>query len=382
MRGICSLGLERSGLKALLAFCQAGKFVPFSEIELNISHTNFLDAIKESICPLEEEIRMKEKKHSVDIEKIYCRLPLNLSKVKVVEDIIPFSPRRKKVITPGTISKAKNYIEDAALEWDEICLHNLILEYQIDGKRYFNLPPGLEGRKLKLKVFLVYMERKLLKEVEEIFENITRKFMGFVFAPFADISANFKKEFFNSPYGVVRIDEENTLCSAMVRNRIYYESFDFGERKLKKKMEKTFSFSPEVCSEIMDRYISFKSGYLSKEVVIKEGGDYYNLSMESLTSFMRGEFSKELKAVLDFFKGVSEEKFKILFLGRLTLTTGFSDFLREKFPFLELTSPSFKIASLSLLGCIKYGQHRFLERSYLFKINWWERILRIYKDYF
>ena len=156
MKGICALEVEQDKIKALLASSGNNYFKPLAEIGVRISSDHFFHALSEGIGSLEEEIRNREKKHSLDIEKTYCRLPLDLAKVKIVEDTIPFSPRKKKLITSKVIAGAKKYIEDVALEWNEICVHDIILEYQVDGSKYLNLPSNLEGSKLKLKVFLVY----------------------------------------------------------------------------------------------------------------------------------------------------------------------------------------------------------------------------------
>lgn len=383
MIGFCGIGWGRDKLEVILVSCRTGEFIPLTEIELNAGSQDFLEAIQSNMDIFEEELRNKEKKYSIEIEKIYIRLPLEWAKVKVIEDTIPLTmDNKRKLITAKDINNAKKYMENAVLEWNEVCLHNIVLEYYIDDKKYFELPEHLEGRKLRLKSLIVFMGRNQFQKVYELFENIERKFMGFVYSPLADLSVNTRGYNRLSPYATINIGESSTFCTGIVENYVFYKTFEFGEDKLRESIKERFLLSDEVSTQILSQYISFRYSLKEKELVVKDKDSYINISIGSVNNFVKDITAKEIDTILEFLKEKVGNKFKVLFLGRIPLIKGFYNFLREHFPFLEIDSPCFYSPYIHLLGCIKYGYHKFLERVHSPKRSLWQAILNVYKDYF
>jgi cell division ATPase FtsA len=384
MKGLCGIGIEQDRLSCLLVACVGNRFNPISEVVLDVASSDLLQGLKDNIENLEVEIKEKEKAYSVEIDKVYCRLPLDWGKAFVVEDVYPLTSNEKKLIRPRDIYNAKRQIEDVSLEWNELCLHNIILEYQIDDKVYLKLPPSIEGRRLRLKSMLVSIEKKIFKETEEIFENIGRKFMGFVYSPFSDIGIQYKKDTKEYPYVVINIGKDKTICSGIINNHPFWETFEFGEEKVKKCISSQYLLPSEVSSEILNRHLSLYNVTTRKEVLIKDGANYVNLSMDSLNSLARKLITQDLTAIIESLRKRMGHQFKALFIGRLTSIKGFSNFLRDNFPYLELETTHFNFSCTDLLGCVRYGQYKFLEVIPLSRErrSWWEYILSIYRDYF
>lgn len=383
MIGFCGIGWGDSKLEVMLVSYRDGEFIPLTEIELKTPSRDFLEALQSNLDTLEKELKDKEKKFSMEIERVYIRLPLEWVKVKVIEDTVPLTmDNKKKVITVKDINKAKKYMENVALEWNELCLHNIVLEYSIDDKRYFELTGHLEGRKLELKSLIVFMERNQYQKFYEIFQNIERKFMGFVYSPLADLSVNVRGYNRFSSYATINIGESSTLCAGIIKNYVFYKRFEFGEDKLKEGIKERFLLSGEVSEQILNQYVSFLDSPKDKKLVVKDKDSYTNISVGSVNNLVKEITVKEIDSVLEFLKEKLGDKFKVLFLGKISLLKGFYNFFRTRYPFLEVDSPCFSSAYLHLLGCIKYGHHKFLEKVPSSKRNLWQTIINVYKDYF
>lgn len=382
MKGLCGIGVDPGSLRALLVYSHHNRVIPLTKIEIKISSQNFLDVLHTYIDTLEEEIRKREKKYSCAVEKIYCSLPFEWAKVKIVEDAIPLTTDKKKRLTLKDIRSAKNHIESVSLEWNEMCLHNIVLEYHLDNKIYTTLPLFLEGRKLTIKTQLIFIERKIFKEVENIFENIGRKFMGFVYKPLSDVSVNYQNAYQEVPCTTLNVGESYTLASGIRNHHLCIDRFDFSERKIKAALEERFLLSQDVCAEILNRYVTFCDTSFHKEVVIKDGTKYVNISMSSLNSFLQDFTARELGAVIEKLKDIYDKKIKIVFLGKIAFMKGFYSFLRHRFPSLEAEPVCFQSVAAPLLGCIKYGRRRYLEEVSLPKKSFFQQLLHMYREYF
>ncbi|GEM_PF-3329022 len=383
MRGLCGLGIEKNVLKFLLISYNRNNFFPLYQGEIPSSSTGLVEIIRGSIDSLEEILRREEKKYSLGIERIYLRLPINLATVKIIEDIVPLSSFGKKIITRKVIDSAKQYIENANLELNHFCIHHIILEYKVDGKTYFDLPPSLESHKMNVKSYIVYTERKLLTQLKEIFENVGRKLSRVVFAPIGDLSVEFGKRDYSSLLATVNIGEEDTLISLLVENRIDFSVFRFGREDLIKEIERSFAFSPGVSSEILNCYLSFSSPSFSKEIVIKKDEEkYMNVSLESINSTIKKTMTEKLIQLLSFLERSSSKSRKVLFLGKVPSLRGFYEFIQKCFPTIEIVIPQFRLPNLALLGVIKYGIRRFLENVDYPGQSVWSRLLQLYREYF
>jgi hypothetical protein len=387
MTAICGLGLESGTLHAVIALPQRDTFIPVATIEINNCPTQFSEALRVNIDILEEELKRRERKYDLAIDKVYCRLPFKWATTNVVEDTFVLNSGKAKQIATKDINYAKKYIENVALEWDEVCLHNIILEYCVDEKKYLSLPYYVEGRKLRLKVLLISTARKNFQEVHDMFENIGRQFMGFVYPPLADLSINIKEDELSSPYVTVNIGDTRSLCSIFYKEGIFYEVFDFGLQAIKKNVQEKFLVPEDISSQILNEYLSFDAEYSDKKLVIKDCDNYVNFSIGSVNSFVKDGLLKEIRKILEGITRFSEKdkKSKVLFIGKLTVAPGFHDLIRDNFPSFDIELPHFYSTSADLLGCIKYGLVRYLEKTNLPKRKWWSQIPNIYticKEYF
>jgi len=382
MKGICALGLESDCLRSLFACVQNNRFVPFSEASFPSFSGDIRDVFSSRIDLIDKEIRFREKKHSFVLENIFCNLPADCAKVMIVEDVWPLTPGKKRKLTAKDIADAKAHVENVFLDWNQSCLHNIVLEYYVDDVLCPSLNPVPEGRKLKIKSQLVYIDRKFHAECSSLFENIGRKFSGFVYGPLSDISLNLPLRGKTSCPLTLNLTRDRTLCSGIAGGRVKNIFFDFGEKELEEILSQKFLFSPLVCREIFQRHVTFGAAGAHKEVVIKDGSSYVNVSVSSLNSFLQEKVASALEDIFRELAPVFGEGKEISFLGRMTLAKGFFAFLNTRFPDLAVASTEFRSLSASLLGCIKYGTCRYLESVPLTRTDWFSRIMRIYKEYF
>ncbi len=382
MQTICAVGLDCDKLRLLFSCHRHNRFVPLCESEIQSLSFDLLEALRAKADSLENQIRKQEKNHGFSVEKVCCLLPFSYARTKIVEDVLPLTSGRKRRLTARDVSLAKEHIENVALDWQDMRIHNIVLEYFLDDRRHLFLPPVSEARKLKLKSQLVFIERKLYKEVENIFDNIGRKFMGFVFSPLCDISVNHTGYSRSVPYLTCNIGRMNTLGAGLRGNELFFESFDLGEIKLEQALAGRFLFSPEVCAEIFDRYISLAPTSVHKEVVVKDGNQYVNVSVGSLSSFIQDRLAEELAKIIPRIESLAGGQQKVLFLGKVTLLQGFMSFIRDRFPSLSVEPLGFRSPSAPFLGCCHYAGRYFLEREFLPGKNIWKKLLEFYREYF
>ena len=379
MEGVCGLDIEKKSLQGLIIVKDEEKFKIVDEFFLPLKTFSLIEGIKENIEKIGKILQEKEKKKSLTVDKIFLNLPYEEASFKIVEDIFPLS-WRKRSVTPKDIEKAKSYIENIVLEWRKFLIHHVVLDYKVDGKSYFFLPPDLEGKNLKLKSFLVYIERKMYEETLEMFNNIERKFTGFVWEPFSSLSVdNFD---FLSNSASILMKEDYTLCTGIKRGEIFIKKFSFGEKNIKKAIENKFFLSQEVVDKLFNWYTYFGKGYKNKKILVKEK-EYIEISWEEFVSLIKEMVLLGIEEIIYFLREkIEEEKIKIVFLGRLAQKKYFFNFLKETFPFLEIVNFSQKVSCLSLYGCVKYGCLRYLEKNRLKKKSLWQKLAEVYKDYF
>ena len=379
MKGVCGLEIEKNTLQGLISIKDKEKFKIVDEFFLPLTPSSLIEGIKENIEKIEKTLQEKEKKNSLTIDKIFLNLPYEEASFKIVEDIFPLS-WGKRSVTPKDIEKAKSYIENIVLEWKKFLVHHIVLEYKVDGKSYFSLPPDLEAKNLKLKSFLVYIERKMYEEILEVFDNIERKFTGFVWEPLSSLSVdNFD---FLSNSASILMKENYTLCTGIRRGEIFIKKFSFGEKNIKKAIENKFFLSQEVADRLFNWYTYFGERCENKKILIKEK-EYIEISWQEFVSLIKEMVLLGIEEIIYFLREkIEEEKIKIVFLGRLAQKKYFFNFLKETFPFLEIVNFSQKVSCLSLYGCVKYGCLRYLEKNRLKKKSLWQKLAEVYKDYF
>lgn len=379
MIGICSLETDVDTLQGLISAKDKERFIILDEFCLPVTSSSLIEGIKENIERIEEILREKEKKYSLTIDRIFLNLPYEEASFEIVEDIFPLS-WKKKPITFKDIEKAKSYIENIVLEWKKFLVHHIVLEYEANERAYICLPSNLEAKNLKLKSFLVYTERKMYEEILEVFDNIERKFMGFVWEPLSSLSIN-NLDFLSSSASIL-MKRDYTLCTGIKKGEIFIKKFSFGEKNIKKAIGDKFFLSQEVADKLFSWYTYFGEECENKKILIKEKG-YIEIPWSDFILLIKEMVYLGIEEVIHFLREkMEEEKIKVTFLGKLSQRKHFFDFLKEFFPFLEITASSRKVSCLSLYGCIKYGCLRYLERNRLERKSLWQKLAEVYKDYF
>ena len=127
MRGLCAISLDRDKTFISFAHLKRGQPVFFKELEVSVvnSGDDIVFFLKENFETLNQKIKETEEKYSCRCEKIFLELPWGAAKSKMVEETITLKSRKK--ITSRDILRAKKYIEDKFLSWDDSCIHNIII---------------------------------------------------------------------------------------------------------------------------------------------------------------------------------------------------------------------------------------------------------------
>lgn len=385
MRVLGGLSLEGNRLFFSFVKNRRGKIIPCAEATKEIlptHHSHLGEFIREHIDDINKEIRKKEKHYSFKTDKIFFKLPREFAFKKIVEDEVSLSTYRyPKKITHKDIVYTKRQVENISLDWEDVCLHHLVLEYTIGNSRFYRAPIGIQAHKIKLKSSIIFIKRKFLEYFNDLFDNINYKFSGFVYDALADYSSVYSggSDVFSL---VVHIKEKETAVAGLLSAGLIFEkSFDFGEEDIVLAVANKFCISRELVRSLIVDYGSFKDVPVSKEISIREGNSYINLSSMSINSLLR-EVTKDIieKIVCNIKDELDRSDFRISFIGRITRTDGFYDFIRDTLD-LSLEEPTFEGDAFSAFGCACYGIRRFLEGEDK-QSSMWQRILNVYKDYF
>jgi cell division ATPase FtsA len=381
MTGVCSIIISRE--KAFIALATFKKlyltFIEELEVNLSSSQDDILAFLKENLEILGKKIKTAEEKHSLKIKKVFLGLPFNCSNQKIVNESVPL--KRKKQVTSRDISFAKKQIEDKFLDWDDLCLHDIALNYRVAGEDYKDPPLGVWAKKIEISSLLIWIKDKVFKEAIDTCDSLGKDFGGFIDYHIGLFSSAFTHKNNNQ----IVIDLGYDRASYVISQK---DSFIFGEEldlTLKKAigvLAGRFSLDFDLAYELFMRYISFKETPYFKEVTIKRGDAYVKLSTQSLNSFFKEYLKEELMSLVLKIKNKAEsESLEFSFIGSLNDKDGFYSFLKSCIPY-PLTFPSQKSALSSSYGCLRYGVTRFLERDYLREESLSQRILRIYREYF
>ncbi len=381
MRKACAIVLDED--KTFIAFADLKRENPlfFREIEIPLSYNNsdIVRYLQDNSAIIDQKIREVEKDCSGRISKTFMELPQSLSREKTVEEVVIL--KRRKTITPRDIAAAKKYLENKFLDWDDFCIHNLAVNYEVEGTTYYEPPLGVRANKIKLRSHLLWIKDRVYKETEDIFSNFDRVFGGFIAAGISMFSAAFvEKEriqvVINIGYSQSRFEIVDRGCF------VFGGESDFSLKGIIRELGKQFLLGNSLSEEIFERYVSFKEVPYFQEITVKKEEGVVNLSIQALNSFIKSYVSNGIARLIERIKAtVAHDDFKISFIGRLNAKEGFWGFLRECVPSSEKVLVQNSSVSLSR-GCLRYGVSRFLERDYLKHRSLPQRLLRIYREYF
>lgn len=383
MKGLCGIDFNKDRTYVCFAGMVKGNpiLIEESDMDLPFNTQNLVQFLLDNGSSINKKICEKEKQLSLHIEKIYINLPWNLANSGKFSATIPLSKRKK--VTFGDIALAKKYLQDTFLDWDDFCVHNFVLDYEIEGKKYNEQPIGVVAKKITVTSCLVWVKDKMRKEVDDILSNLERNFSGFVY-PAASIATpiSLKPKEHNNSCAIIDITYDKTFVVAVKdRSLFYVKDFPFGLKNIFDELERKILIPAVLAKEVFNRYISFKELPYFKEVSIKTGDSYINLSTQAANTFVQDCVRNELKSIAADMRNDLSAQSSIYFSGRLNQKEGFCDFVRSFLPY-DVQMPNIKGGISNSFGCLAYGLFRPLEGGLHRKESILSRIGKIYKEYF
>ncbi|MFO8053272.1 MAG: hypothetical protein R6U54_04895 [Candidatus Omnitrophota bacterium] len=382
MKTLCGLVLER--YKAFFSFAglKKGNLQLLDEKELSLlSDKSFLRRLKANSKKIEQLIIDFERENSLSVEKVFVELPSSLSDEIEAQEKIVFS--RKKKVTSSTINSAKKYIENKFLEWNQRCIHHIVLDYQAEGVKTNEAPLGVFTNKIKLNSLITCVKESFYKEVADIFYNMEKDFAGFVAHKMGVLSQGFNC--FKGDQVVISVNNFRSYAETKdEKGRVSEKEFSFGMEKIVEKLSKQYAILPSIAMQLLKRYGSFKEIPYFKEITIKKHDSYLNLSTKALGNFLKKTFSSNIKPIIkEALEAIKEDRRNQVvfsFVGPLTIKDGFYGYIKKLLA-CKIEVPDYKCSS-SAFGCIKYGYFKPLEKAHERKQSLFEKIKKIYHEYF
>ncbi|MDD5194341.1 MAG: hypothetical protein PHQ96_01535 [Candidatus Omnitrophica bacterium] len=383
MRGFCGIDIE--GDKIFISFASLDKqvlnFLEEIEIPVPLKGREFIDCLSQNAQIISGRISEKEIAYSLRVEKIFLNLPWKFVNTVLVEETIPFKSRKK--LSYKDINLAKNYLEDTAIDWDDLRLHHFVLSYEIEGTHFSRPPVGSWAKKIKLRSKVFSVKEKLNKDVEDIFDNLDREFGGFVFSGISAVSSFLAQPQVEHAAIVISIGFEESFASVYTGGNIeFINGLGFSITSILQEIEKNFLLPFDLAKDIIQRYLSFRDTPHFKEISAKNAQGYINVSTQTLNSYVKEYVKKEMLRALEEIKNqLKLNSCTVSIIGRLNAYEGFSDFLKG---FLgEQLEPFVRGgANSSSFGCLRYGISRFLEVDCAAATSVLQKMMAIYREYF
>ncbi|MCF7892538.1 MAG: hypothetical protein K9L77_00005, partial [Candidatus Omnitrophica bacterium] len=374
MKTFCGIAFKKNKVFLSCAKLKKGNLQFLEEKGLVLpDEKNFIEKLRFYSEKIEQSIAEFENNHSLFFNDIFIELPAGLGKEIEAREKIVFP--KKKRLTPAVINAAKKYLEDKFLEWDQHCLHNIVLDYRVEGIKYSQAPLGLFTKKIELNSSLIYIQDSFYKEILDIFFNMEKKIAGFVAHKISMFSQGFSSIKENQI--VISIDDFNSYSGIKGKEgKIYQKEFNFGIKTIIDQLAKQYTISSAVSAQLLERYGSFKNIPYFKEITIKKEDSYLNLSTQALANFLKMVFSGNLKRIIDetlqIIPDFQKNEAVFSFLGPLTVKDGFYNYIKKMLAY-KVEVPFYKCRS-SAFGCIKYGFFRPLEKEYEKKRSLLEKV--------
>lgn len=380
-RNICGISLEKK--RAFFSFGCIKKnrlhFLGEEEIVL-AGEGGLIELLKANAEAIGKAIVAAERKYVFRTNKVFFELPSGLFLEKEVSEGVVL-PKKKK-INASDIDFAKKYLENKFLEWDERCVHNIILSYKVEGRIFSQAPLGFLASKIALNSTLIYVKDKFYREIESIFSNLEKNFSGFIVKKISILSQCF--DFPEKNQIAVAIGDSCTFVSAKLKNgKIIERKFAFGIKAIIQYLAKQYLVSEGLAFDLLQRYGTFKTIPYHKEAAIKKENGYLNVSTQALGNFLKKSFLKNLEEISEeIFKKNNIEKQEAFFsfTGPLSLKEGFFGYLKNSFAG-KVKMPLYRSKSSSP-GCMHYASFMPLEKNHRNKLSFIEKIKRIYSEYF
>ncbi|MCF7908749.1 MAG: hypothetical protein K9L86_07770 [Candidatus Omnitrophica bacterium] len=381
MKGACAIAIDDGKVFFSFGLLKKPAFLFIEEFSITISQksADLFSSIKDNAEMINRTIDNVAKRHNLKIDKVFLELPQSFINTKIVTDIVPLRGKRK--VSFSDIKLIKKYLEDKFLDWDDYCIHNIGLQFTTRGATYQEPPYGVWAKKLAVKSLLVSIKDKVYKELEDIFDNFGRQFLGLVSSMVSTYANVFTKP--DKPQVVMYCGYQQS--SFVVRKKgdfVFSEEVNFNLKSLIDKLAKRFFLDFALAEELFERYISFKEIPYFKEITIKKGTGYANLSIQTMNLFMKDYIKSEVENLFQLINLHTDgEEFIFSFLGQLGNKDGFYKFLRGCVSCELATSLERSVQSTSF-GCLRYGLSPFLELDYRKNKSFLQRAVSIYREYF
>jgi cell division ATPase FtsA len=379
MRGHCGLVFDDD--RAFIAIASVTKkhcsFLQETDIPIPYASRDLLAYLRQHSEVINQRLKDLEKKHSLRIEKIFIELPPGWGSIRSVREAVPL--KRRKKITSRDISFVKRYCEDKFLDWNDHCLHNIGISYEVEGASFDAAPLGIWGKKIGLETLLVWVKDSLYRETEDIFGAIDRNFAGFIFPAISMYASSFARK--EDTQIVLYCGYSGSRLA--IRNRKGFRLFEaggFGLKNMYQELARQFLLTLPLAEEVFGRYISFKEIPYFKEVTIKKDSGYLNVSTQALNVFVKEYVKTQICSIIE---NIGSEAPDAVFslIGRFNIKEGFYGFVKDYIPCNLRPSLEPAIASSSW-GCLSYGVNRFLENDHLSQQSFPQRVIGIYREYF
>ncbi|MFA5271223.1 MAG: hypothetical protein WC412_02645 [Candidatus Omnitrophota bacterium] len=383
MKGMCGLDIDKDKIYISLGHLKGSSPVFLQESSLDVTSVDktFLELLQENGNAINQKICEKEKALSLTVEKIFVNLPWDACKQETFSATVPLAKRKK--IAQSDINLAKKYLQDTYLDWDDFCIHNFILNYEIEGNVYDKPPLGIIAKKIKISSVLVWIKDKFRKDIEDVFDNLERSFGGLVYPAVSAIASVFTSlDSVSDSCIVIDVAYDKTLAIAIKNKKILsVRESNFGLKQIFEELEKKILLPKTLAREVFNRYISFRELSYSKEVSIKSDESYINLSTQAATSFVKDYIKNVINQIIEGMGGLLKSDYAIYFTGRLNEKEGFCDFVKEILPHTVGVTAGAKSISKSF-GVLSYGVSRFFDNDYIGRDSFLNRIMNVYKEYF
>lgn len=379
MPGACGIEIDGDNLFITLA-AKKNNRIHFLQ-EYSFSHNNkgdgFLLLLKKNIENIHKLIKEKEKKFSLTVRDIFLILPFYLYTLKKAEETIVFKGKR---IEASKIKRARETIENVNVNWDEVCLHQIIANYEIDGILYDHIPDKKYVRYLKLHSLLFIMKKSVYKEIEDVFYNCDINLKKCIAEEIGTIFSCFDNRSLGKNI-VVKISLSQSNIVGYNKGHFIRRRISFGINDIIKGIEKKFS-SPSVGEDIFRRHFTFLDDSAlgeQKQIVLKNEGTYFTISTAQLCSFVKTYLKDNISS---FLLSLPEEFLKDATISFLTIFNkyrGFFDFLKS---FLSYPIKKTNFISSSS-GALNYGYFSLWEEiPQIRRLSLLQKALRAYEEYF
>jgi cell division ATPase FtsA len=389
MRGICGIDIDRD--KTVLSFAAFKKGTPIflRDVTLDVaSSSGIIEYLKANGNLIGRKINDKSKELAVKIDRVFLCLGWETGDYRLAEDTTSFDVIKR--VSCRDIEHIRDRIEDEVLARDEYCVHNFDMGYELDDKIYVRVPVGMRAKRLKVRSLVMVIKENLYREAADVFSRMDLVFGGFIAGPPAAMAACLPMLEQSRRLVVVNMRYDKSFYLFYDQGKLSIgKPIDFGLRSVFESLQNNFSIPFFLTDEVFSRYLSFKGADIAgfsgrdrqKEITLKDGDSYVNVSISAINAFLAENLAKELGSMARSFKDSLGGSLDLTFVGRLSSKDGFYSFLRSCMPQGVGVMPAPGAISCAW-GATRYGVKRFLENAYREKEPFLRRLIRTYKEYF